>query len=565
MKHLKLIFAVFLLWILSFGCNKDDDPTPTGLQPGISGVSPSEGAISTELAIIGTNFEPGAAVIVGGVNSTVVDVTSATSIFAQVPSGVVANTLLSVSVRNLAGKEATFENAFTAIPPELEFVNSATKPSGNVGSTVILEGKAFGSVQGTSKIYFSDGAGSTIEASVSNPDDWTDQFIITTVPSGADDGPLYIETELGASNEMIFNVTEAATFSPSTINWTSTTALPVAVSGHYAQFVTINDASDVSHQFVYVTGGRNDTPEALDQAIYGEINADGTIAEWKSATSLPTPLAFHSTVAATPYNSKVSGSGHLYTIGGVDGDSNVVNRVSVAPFNNDGSLSSWSGTTSLPEPLHSHGAVIFRNTIYVAGGATTGDVPVNKVYKSVIDTTGALGDWQELSAMPFEMTYHSFVNFGAYLYAVGGENGISTPDAGTSSTNLSQVIFARLDLRTGNITDAGWKVNENELQKSRSKHTTLTAGGNLFVSSGLYSAAGQGSSENTYAQILADGTIGTFAGATGSNTLLSQGGYNLYNQAGISYVDANGLSRVMILGGASVNDPNVKTSNVLFY
>lgn len=569
MKALNYILSlVVLLSALSYtGCKKDDDPI-SGAQPAIVSVSPAEGTVSTELTIEGSDFEDGASVYVGGVQASVVDVASSTQIFAQVPAGIEANVALDVRVVNPGGRDATIEDAFTAIAPVLTYINSATKPSGNTGSTVILEGKAFGSVQGTSKVLFSDGAGGTVEATIASADDWTDEFIVSTVPSGAQDGPVSIVTELGTSNEIEFNVTEAATFSPSTINWTLTAALPLAVSGHNAIYVPIDDQSGTTQNYVYVTGGRDDAGTAQDQALYGKINTDGTITSWTSTTALPSALAFHNAIAATPFNSKVGGSGYLYLLGGVDGSDAIVNTISIAPFNNDGTLSTWGTATALPEPLHSVGAAIFRSTIYIGGGSTTGDVPVNKVYKSQIDENGNLGDWVELASLPSARTFHGFVTFGAYLYSVGGETGTVTPDDGNFQTNdskLGEVAYAKIDLRSGDITDAGWTVNANSLQKSRSKHTTLVVGGNMFVSSGLYSAAGTGSSENTYAQILADGTVGSFGGATGSNTLFSVGGVNLFNQAGLSYVDADGVAHVLIVGGDNVEAPGSKVANVLYY
>ena len=93
-------------------------------------------------------------------------------------------------------------------------------------------------------------------------------------------------------------------------------------------------------------------------------------------------------------------------------------------------------------------------------------------------------------------------------------------------------------------------------------------GGNLFISSGLYSGLTPnvpGSSENYYANINSDGTVGSFNGATGSNTLFSAGGSNLFNQCGISYVDADGVAHVMILAGAKVGSPDTKLDKVLFY
>jgi hypothetical protein len=59
--------------------------------------------------------------------------------------------------------------------------------------------------------------------------------------------------------------------------------------------------------------------------------------------------------------------------------------------------------------------------------------------------------------------------------------------------------------------------------------------------------------------------VGTFNGATGSNTLLSQGGANLFNQAAISYIDGGGVAHVMVLGGDNVNTPGSKRNTVLFY
>ena len=64
--------------------------------------------------------------------------------------------------------------------------------------------------------------------------------------------------------------------------------------------------------------------------------------------------------------------------------------------------------------------------------------------------------------------------------------------------------------------------------------TPWAAGGSPFVSSGLYAAAATGSSENTYATLSSDGTVGSFGGATGSNTLQSVGGVNLFNTRGVA-------------------------------
>lgn len=567
MKKYFNFLAIFLITFFGLaGCGDDEEVTiPANEVPTLTASTPAEGTVGTELAITGTNFIDGATVTVGGFVSNQVEVASSSEIFAIVPSGIAVNTPLDITVRNPSGGEKTLNAAFTAVKPVLSFINSATKPSGIIGSTVILEGQPFGDVQGAGKVLFSDGAGGTVEAVIATPDDWTNDFIVTTVPSGAGDGPVVVVTETGTSNTIEFVIATAATFSPSSINWTLTTSLPAALSGHSSVFAPIDDVNGVTKEYVYVTGGNDALGANVNQVLYGQINTNGTISEWNAATSLPEATAYHASLVATPFNSKVEGSGFVYILGGTNITGAAVSTVSMAAINNDGTLSTWETATALPEPLHSMGAAIFRGTIYVAGGATTGNVPVAKVYKAEIQATGELSDWEELTSLPSGRAYHGFVSFGGYLYMVGGESGTVAPASGTASSNLADVLYAKVNLRTGDLTDAGWTVNANSMQKARSKHVTLVAGGNLFVSSGLYAAASQGSSENIYAQINSDGSVGSFNGATGSNTLLSTGGMNLYNTSGVSYTDAAGVAHVMIIGGNSVNLPGTKSDNVIFY
>jgi hypothetical protein len=560
--------SLILLGIFLFmpGCKKDDDKVLPGSIPAIVSVTPGEGAVSTELTLTGTNFMTGAAVYVGNNSCIHVEVASPTIIYARVPSGIPANTLLPLKVKNPGGGEAVLSNAFMAIEPVLSFVNSATRPSGNTGSTVILEGKAFGDLKGQGEVLFSDGAGGTIAATIASAEDWTDEFIVTTVPTGAQDGPVFVRTEIGESNEMPFKITAAATFSPSTINWTQTTPLPLAVSGHRALSFQIENNDGIASQYVFVSGGRDSDARASDQMISGIISADGTISSWTALSSLPSPRSYHASVAATPFNSRVDGSGYIFVLGGINDENEAVSGVYVAALNNDGTLKGWSNARPLPQPMYSVGAVIFRSAIYVAGGASAGNNPVSSVYKARIKEDGELEDWESLPGLPAGIACHGFVSFGGFLYTVGGETGTVEPDAGKQNAGTTQIFYSRINLRTGEIGE--WLENPNSIGKERSKHSTLVLGGNIFISSGLYSGLGAnvgGSSENAYANINSDGTIGTFNGATGSNTLFSAGGSNLFNQSGVSYIDADGVAHVMILGGARVGSPATKLDKVLFY
>lgn len=549
-------------------CGDSGTGPKKGPAPTVSALEPSQGTAGTDLRITGMNFRSGAQVRVGSMDATDESVAGDTELFARVPEGVVAGTTYDVTVENADGTEVTFSQAFTAVAPVLDFVNGASKPSGNPGSTVILEGSAFGDVQGTGRVLFSDGSGGVVAAAIASDDDWSDEFILTTVPAAASSGPVMVETATGESGSLPFTVTSNATFSPSTISWTETASLPTELSGHSATYVPVDDPGSTTVQRVYVVGGASTDSVPTATVHQAAIQGDGSVAAWSGASDLAAGVTHHATVAATPFNSKAPGSGYLFVMGGIEAkDGQPVSAVRRIPLNPDGSTGAVEAAGTLPAPLHSFGAVIFRSTIYIAGGATTDDEPVSTVFRAAIDTLGNVGPWEALDALPEARAHHQLVGFGGFLYAVGGDSGpvdVNDGNFNQNATKLSTVAAARLDLRTG-LLQAGWSVSGSTMQKARSKHVALAAGGSMFVSSGLYAAAGTGSSENSYAGINSDGTLQSFGGATGSNTIQSVGGVNLFNARGIAYVDANGVAHVMILGGDDVSDPGQKSGKVFFY
>jgi hypothetical protein len=554
--------ALLLLTALTAGCGGDGGTGPQGPAPTISSVTPATGTVTTELTITGTNFRAGAQVFVGTFTADSVEVSSSITIFALVPSGVSVGQSYAVRVRNSDGTEAQLAGAFSPVAPLLQYVNGATQPSGNVGSTVIVEGRAFGDRQGTGQIRFSDGAGGSVAATIASPGDWTNTFVLTTVPNGAATGNLVLSTGTG-SDTIPFTVTSNATFSPSTINWTSTTSLPVGVSGHDAAFAIVGSAT-----LVYVTGGAANDSVPTTSVTYAAIQAAGGLGAWATTAALPAGRAFHASVVATPSNSRVlADSGSLYVLGGASDKTGIpTTTVYRGRLNSDGSVRDWVTTTPLPIALHSAGAVIFRGEIYIAGGATTGNAPVSGVYRARIDSTGMLRAWQALPALPSARSHHGFVLFGRFLYAIGGATDSTNPNNGSLTAGKTDgVVYAAINLRTGDLAQTSWTVNSSSLTKAASKHTVVAGGGNAFVTAGLYNGANVGSTENTYAVFNADGTVGSFSGATGSNTIQSAGGGNLFNHAALSYIDANGVAHVMILGGDDVNSPGTKRAGVWFY
>ncbi|HEX6590001.1 MAG TPA: IPT/TIG domain-containing protein [Longimicrobiales bacterium] len=554
--------------VLFVGACGDDPSGPRSDPPVLTGVTPATGTVGTEVRIDGSGFEDDAEVFFGGIESPRV-VHADGAIFALAPAGLEAGTTYDVRVSNGRSADETLEDAFTAVGPTALRINGVSKPIGLIGMTVIIEGAAFGDSMALSDgtVWFTDASGNPIQATVASPaDDWTDGFIVTTVPNGtADTSLVWVETALGASDSIEFRLIQSGTFSPSTITWTETTPLPQPLTGLGAVFVPIESGGTATN-YVFTLGGADTTQNAVAAVYRAPVEQTGELGEWSPMTSLPQARAYAATAAATAFTAALdtlTTGAFLYVIGGQDTAGTTVGTVYVARVDLSGNIVGWQATTALPTPLHAASAVVFRGFLYLAGGAGDDDAAVATTYRAAVNSNGTLGAWEALDALPTAASHLSLVNFGPYLYAVGGASGTVTPElSGTSGSERSEVDLARLDLRTGLLTSTGWTATA-AMGKARAKHSTIFGGGALFTTSGVYSGQ-PGSSENAYATVNSDGTLSSWNGATGSDVIENALGISLYNQAAISFVDASGTGHVLVLGGAS-RTSGAPSAGVVYY
>src|SRR5713226_1285661 len=454
-------------------------------------------------------------------------------------------------------------------PPVVTLVNGATLPTAAIGATVVIQGSNFGTGQAAAsgQVLFTNGSGGPDTALIASAGDWSNMLIVTTVPAGAATGNLVVKTSGGTSTAVVFTIAAKVAFSPSTILWTSTTALPVGLSGHAVAAATLPGTAPTS--VVYVVGGADSTNTPRASVLYATVSNTGALsASWTTTTVLPAPIAFAAAVVATPANSPVTGTSYLYVLGGDSTASGKpVATVYLGTLNASGAVTSWSTTSALPATVHSCGAVIFNGNVYVAGGSGSGNAPVATVYRAAIQSDGTLGAWGALTSLPFARSYFGFGVNGTFLYALGGDSSSVTPNDSSSlkTSALSDVVYAQIDVHTGNLTAAGWTLNTNKLKKPVAKHTAVVAGGNALITAGLYNGATTGSSEESYAGLNADGSTGPFNGATGVNTIKNAGGGNVFNHAATGYLDATGAFHVLVVGGDDVNTPTKKHKGVFYY
>jgi hypothetical protein len=228
----------------------------------------------------------------------------------------------------------------------------------------------------------------------------------------------------------------------------------------------------------------------------------------------------------------------------------------------DGKIGAWATTTELPVAVHSATAVLYRGYLYVVGGATAQNAPTASSWRAPVKSDGTLGAWLAMPSLPVVTTNHAMINFGPNLYVAGGDTAAIDPATNaTSGKETSATWLARIDMRDGSV--GAWS-SLAAPGKARSKHALISAGGSVVETSGMYSGQA-GSSENVYSQISADGTLGSWAGATGTSTIQTLLGYSLYNAAAVSFADATGKGHVLVLGGASRTTTGRASAAVVYY
>ena len=151
---------------------------------------------------------------------------------------------------------------------------------------------------------------------------------------------------------------------------TSTSSLPGTVA-HSQAIVTKNR--------VYLLGGYiNGSPSST---VYtAPINLDGTLGAWTTSTSLP---------GTVYYSQAIVTKNRVYLLGGIINNASS-STVYTAPINLDGTLGTWTTSTSLPGTVYASQAVVTKNRVYLLGGYTSNGSS-STVYTAPI--TGGLNDY----------------------------------------------------------------------------------------------------------------------------------------------------------------------------
>ena len=304
----------------------------------------------------------------------------------------------------------------------------------------------------------------------------------TTVRRGhvalAYNGRLYIVG--GLSGGSYLNDVQYATInSDGTIgSWATTSSFSGARSFHGA--VAYNG-------YMYIAGGYNSTTSTYyNDSQYAKINADGTLGAWTTTTSFTTGRNNLSMVAYR---------GNVYVLGGYDG-TNAYNDVRYAAINTDGSLGSWTATSSFRTARSSATAQIYNGYMYIAGGGT--GAVYSDVQYAPINNDGTLGTWVDTTSFNLPRQQLSSAIYGGFFYIFGGAN--KTP------TYFNDVQYAQIN---SNGTLGPWLTSNSTIATARSYSSAVAYQGTMYLTGGYNGTTSY--SDVEYTSINAAARIGHYS------------------------------------------------------
>ncbi|MEO6513662.1 MAG: hypothetical protein ABIR37_03165 [Candidatus Saccharimonadales bacterium] len=239
---------------------------------------------------------------------------------------------------------------------------------------------------------------------------------------------------------------------------------------------------------MYMLGGQDGTSTAYySDVTFAPINSDGTLGTWTATTSFTGDRSDHTSFA---YN------GYMYVIGGTGLSANY-SDAQYAPINSDGTLGTWTSTSGLPLTIYNHASAVYNGNVYILGGVdNTSTFTSSTVRYAPLNANGTIGTWGTTTNFTTARNSASALAYNGYLYIAGGYTG---------SASLNDVQYARIN---ADGTIGTWSATAG-LVNARNHFGFVAAKGYVYAIAGK--VGGTASSIVEYAQINSNGSIGSWA------------------------------------------------------
>lgn len=183
--------------------------------------------------------------------------------------------------------------------------------------------------------------------------------------------------------------------------------------------------------YLYVWGGYNTSSNAASSSVeYAKINSNGSLGPWQTTTSMHTAVCRAGAAAYNGYLYAFGGS--TSPSSGCSSASNgATSTVQYAPLRANGSVGPWQTTTNIA--YGSSGAVIspmagaHNGYMYLAGGHNNGGgTAYSNVQYAAINNDGSLSAWLATTSLPSATYGAGFAVQNGYITTISNQAGATT-------------------------------------------------------------------------------------------------------------------------------------------
>lgn len=192
---------------------------------------------------------------------------------------------------------------------------------------------------------------------------------------------------------------------------------------------------------LYYIGGQSSTATDERAEVYYATPTAGNVSSWATAANgLP---AARTKFGATVWNNRI------YVTGGLNGSAAPTSTVYVSPQLSSGGniTSAWStGSASFNVARSGTTAISYANNIYILGGYDGSNYLSDVQYAQIDSSNGSVGSWTYTTSLPGPLSQSDGFAINGYIYLLGGRSA----DTICQSATLVAPISANTTIATGN-------------------------------------------------------------------------------------------------------------------
>ena len=176
---------------------------------------------------------------------------------------------------------------------------------------------------------------------------------------------------------------------------------------------------EVAGGTLYYTGGQDNSADEKSEVYYATPDSNGDMASWSTASNgLPADRTKH---GASVWNNRI------YVVGGLDDSAAVTSTVYVSPQLNSGGniTSAWSSSTAFNVARTGAAVLAYANNLYLFGGFD-GTNYLSDTQFTQINSDGSVDSWSYTTSLPGPLREADAVAANGYIYLVGGRSAAST-------------------------------------------------------------------------------------------------------------------------------------------